>query len=303
MGSGSPRRIRMAVAFDRSVAADGSTLAFDRSVALVATVLIVGVLAFSQSACFWVTSKHDGNQLRKDVDRIDKSVKTQEDALGSKVKQLKTVLDEATKLLARNSADLGAEVDGLVQDNARITGLVSEARRHADEIGATATSKRKEFDDRISVLEMRIAELERKMNTSPAKTPGDLYADGKAAFDKGNYDSAERIFKILVVKHPGHNLADNAQFYRGQGKFKQKKYQAALGEFQKLFEKYPKSSFADDALFRAGESAEKLKWCTDARAYLGLLRQKYPKSELVAKSKAKDKQLKKAARNKKKCKS
>ena len=54
---------------------------------------------------------------------------------------------------------------------------------------------------------------------------------------------------------------------------------------------------------RAGEVAESLKWCTDARAYFGLLRQKYPKSSLARKAKAKDRTLKKNARNKKKCQS
>jgi TolA-binding protein len=68
-----------------------------------------------------------------------------------------------------------------------------------------------------------------------------------------------------------------------------------------VFDKYADSSLADDALFRAGEAAEKLKNCTEARAYFGLIKSKYPKSNLAKKAGEKDKALKSAAKDKKKC--
>ena len=68
-----------------------------------------------------------------------------------------------------------------------------------------------------------------------------------------------------------------------------------------MFDKYPDSSLADDALYRAGEAASALKNCTEARAYFGLVKQKYPKSTLVKKAGDKDKELKSASKDKKKC--
>ena len=70
-----------------------------------------------------------------------------------------------------------------------------------------------------------------------------------------------------------------------------------------MFEKYPGSNWAPEALYRAGEAALNLQWCTDARAYLNVLMRKYPKANLVKKARTKDAEIKRNAKNKKKCKS
>lgn len=255
------------------------------------------------SGCFWATTKHEGQQIKKNVAKLDDRLKTQEETLGTKVEELKKVLDEATKLLARNSADLGAEVNSLVQENARLTGLVMEGKRYTDEVRKNAMADRKSYEERIDSLETRLAELEKQLNKGPRKSPGELFAEAKGLFDSGSYAKAAERFKSFVVAHGGNAKAPEAQYYRAEAHFKSGDKRRALGEFQKVFEKYPKSSRADDAMYRAGEVAENLKWCTDARAYFGLLRQKYPRSSFAKKAKAKDKTLKRNARNKKKCKS
>jgi tol-pal system protein YbgF len=259
---------------------------------------ITTFLATASGGCF-VTTKHEGDVLRTDIARIDKRVAAQEDTLGSKVEQLKKVLDEATKLLARNSADVGAEVSALGEEQRRLNGLVQDARRLSDDIKTQADRQ----DIRLSELEQRVAALETKTSAPPPKTASELYSEGVAAMSSGDYDRAKAVFRTLVVKYPDDGKADDAQFRRGEANAKQGNLQEALAEFQKVFEKYPSSPLADQALFRAGESAESLKWCTDARAYFGLLRQKFPKSNLVKKAKDKDAKLKKAAKDKNKCQS
>lgn len=257
------------------------------------------VFSLGLPGCFWVTTKHEGQTLRRDVDQLEERVETQEEALGGSVQKLETTLEEASKLLARNSADLGAEVDGLVQDNARLTGLVMEAKRYTDEVRAEL----QRYEQRLADLEARLLAVETKAPASASKSAEELYDEGMSAFKAAKYGDARTAFRTLVVRYPGHDRADDAQFYRGESFSKENNHEAALKEFQVVFEKYAASPLADDALYRAGQAAESLKWCTDARAYYGLLRQKFPRSELAKKSKARDAQLKKFARNKKKCQS
>lgn len=262
--------------------------------------LLITLVAMQSGACFWVTTKHEGKMLREDVDRIDEVVSKQEDSLGSSVKKLKSTLDEASTLLARNSADLGAQFDELENENARLTGLVMEAKRYANQVYTDMQA----FEKRIETLESRLAAVEGKAFEPPkVQTGNELYDEGMEAFRANDYNKARELFRKLVIKYPGHEKADDAQFHRGQAYFVQKDYKSALEEFQAVFDKFPQSSLADDAIFRAGEAAENLKWCTDARAYFGLLRQKYPKSDMAAKAKKKGDELKKNAKKKSVCQS
>ena len=86
------------------------------------------------AGCFWTTTKSEGQALRRDVDSLDKRIAGKEADLSGKIAELKAVLDDATKLLKRNSADLGADVDGLRDDIRKATGLTSW-----DPIGVTLT--------------------------------------------------------------------------------------------------------------------------------------------------------------------
>jgi TolA-binding protein len=248
---------------------------------------IVASLALSASGCFWVTTKHEGRTLRKDVDRIQGSLP-----------QLQKVLDEATGLLARNSADLGAEVNTLGDEQKKLAGLVMEASRYAQEV--RDESKRQE--QRIAELERRLAEIEGKTELSSKSAP-QLWDEGMAAMQSREFEQARSLFRTLIAKYPKDEKADDAQLQRGEAYFRERKFQESLGEFQRVFEKFPTSSLADDAAYRAGEAAEELRWCTDARAYYGLLVKKWPRSELVRRAKARDATLKKASGDKKKCQS
>ena len=68
------------------------------------------------TGCFWVTTKSEGESLRHDVDSLNTRISTKEKALDDQVKQLQAVIDEATKVLKRNNADIGADVDQLRTD-------------------------------------------------------------------------------------------------------------------------------------------------------------------------------------------
>jgi TolA-binding protein len=266
--------------------------------AWVNTAAIAAALAIAPG-CFWVTTKHEGQRLRGDVDRLEGQVQEQEDTLGTRVERLQQVLDEATALLARNSADLGADVNEMVEEQARLTGLVMEASRTVAEIRNELSVMRSQQED----LQQRLVLLEHRVADDEENDPARLFARGREAFTARNYEEANRIFRYLVVQFPDYEKADEAQYHRGESHFRMENFESALGEFQRVFDRYPDSAIADDALFRAGETAFRLKWCTDARAYFMLLRQRFANSPLTARAQRMEEQIRAARNDTSKCQS
>ncbi len=270
--------------------------------------LVVAVTtAVTASGCFWVTTKSEGKALRRDVRDLEGRVTEKETDLTGRVTELKAVIDEATKVLKRNSADLGADVEALRNDIRVSTGLVSAAKNMVDELKVEFDRYRAASDEKMTLIEARLAALEGRGGVAVGTTaggalnPDELWTQGTTAFGAKKWDEAREAFKKLAVGFPAHDRADDAQYFRGETHFQQSDWELAIREFQKVYDKFAGSSLADDALFRAGESAENLKSCTEARAYFMLIPDKYPKSTLAKKATDKDKALKAAAKNKAKC--
>jgi tol-pal system protein YbgF len=271
-------------------------------------IVMTGLVLALQTGCFWVTTKHEGQTLRKDMTQLETRLTTKEESLQSKVDELQRVLDEATQLLKRNSADLGADLESLSEQVRVLQGLVTAAKNYADEVRKEVIALQKSVENdrevmtrRFESLEQRMADVETKARPAAPQSASELWAEGKAAFDAGDSSKARSLFQQLVTRFPSHDRADDAQYYRGESYYREKDYDSAIREFQRVFDKYKDSALADDALFRAGEAAQALRRCSEARAYFGLLRQKYPKSSLDKKAQDKDKELKRDAKNKAKC--
>lgn len=262
------------------------------TVAAVASCLLGG--------CFWTTTKSEGDAMRRDITALQGRVDTKEKDLDAQVKQLQSVLDEATKLLKRNSADIGANVEQLASDIRTANGLVSAINNNINELKVAFDKYRTDNNARMDSLETRVAQIE-SGKPSANSGPDDLWKLGTTAFEAARYNDALDIYKRLVQTYPTHARADDAQYFRGQCYTNLKDYDNAIAQYQQLVQKYPDSDLADDGLYFAGLAAQQLKNCTEARTYLGLIKTKYPKSNVAKQAADLDAQLKKDAKNKSKC--
>jgi TolA-binding protein len=250
--------------------------------------------------CFWATTKSEGQALRKDVASLETRVSTKEQALDDQINQLKKVLEDATKLLKRNSADLGLEVEQLRTELRTANGLASSVGGQVSDLRAAFDAYKKQHDAKLDQLEQRLAQLESN-KPAPSSSPDDLWRLGSAAFEAGKYPDAIDTFKRLTVSFPSHERADDALYFRGQAYTNQKDWEKAIGIYQQLLDKYPDGSFTDDGLYFAALAAQQLKQCTEARTYVGIIKSKYPKSNVAKQATALDAALKKDAKNKSKC--
>lgn len=262
--------------------------------------LVAIALAGSLSGCFWATTKSEGQSMRKDITALQGRVDSKEKDLDTKIKELQGVLDEAAKVLKRNTADLGADVDSLRTDIRQANGLVTAINNNINELKTALEKYRKDNDARLDGLEQRLAQLE-SGKPSANSGPDDLWKLGTQAFEAARYNDAIDIYKRLVQTWPTHAKADDAQYFRGQAYTNLKDWDKAIGAYQQLVEKYPDSDLADDGMYFASLAAQQLKNCTEARTYLGIIKSKYPKSNVAKQAADLDAAIKKDAKNKAKC--
>ncbi|MBI5804720.1 tol-pal system protein YbgF [candidate division TA06 bacterium] len=122
----------------------------------------------------------------------------------------------------------------------------------------------------------------------PAETnPKKLYDASYLDITKGNYDLALAGFNEFIKRFPKHDLADNAQYWIGEGYYAQKKYEPALTEFEKVVGNYPGKDKEPAALYKMGLCLQEMGDKAKARQYWQLLVKKYPKSPEAALAKDK----------------
>ncbi|MDO9391741.1 MAG: tol-pal system protein YbgF [bacterium] len=122
----------------------------------------------------------------------------------------------------------------------------------------------------------------------PAETnPKKLYDASYLDITKGNYDLALAGFNEFIKRFPKHDLADNAQYWIGEGYYAQKKYEPALTEFEKVVGNYPGKDKEPAALYKIGLCLQEMSDKAKARQYWQLLVKKYPKSPEAALAKDK----------------
>ncbi len=254
-------------------------------------------LSLALSGCFWATTKSEGEAIRKDVKSIDARLDAKEKTLDEQIAKLEAVLDSSSKLLKRNSADLGADVDQLRSDVRTANGLVTAVNNGVNELKQALVAER----TRVDALEARLAQLE-SGKPSAQSSPDDLWRLGSAAYEAGRYAEAVDIFKRLATSYPTHERADDALYFRGQSHGKLNEWEKAIGIYQQLLDKFPTSSYTDDGLYFAALAAQQLKQCAEARSYVALIKSKFgAKSNVTKEANALDAQLKKDAKTKSKC--
>ena len=72
---------------------------------------------------------------------------------------------------------------------------------------------------------------------------------GRVALEAKKYLEAQTHLKRFLDTHPGHALADSAQFLLGQAQFKSRSYAEAAVEFSILVREFPRSELRDDAAY------------------------------------------------------
>jgi tol-pal system protein YbgF len=242
----------------------------------------------------------EGDKMRADIsqlrDRID-AMDRRDVEINEQVARLRKVLDEATLLLGRNSADLGTKVAKNEAEMAVLTGQIEEAKHVIDDL-------QKKVNDSQARLGALQTTQDKIVETVAPSIPDDketLWREAQARLTSGRRDDARRFFRSFLQRFPQDPRAPQAQIFLGQSFAVEGKHTQAVGEYVKVIDAYPGKPEAPEAMWLLAQSYVELHFCSDAKQILQDLTRRYPKSSRVADVKVKLRELQRIAKDKRLC--
>ncbi len=250
------------------------------------TLLAIALLgAFTAPACVTSTEgekmQADISALRTRLDDIDKRDKEYKE----QVVRLRKVLDQATALLTRNSADVGAKAAKAEQDIAALQGRIEEIAHNVEQAERQAADDRARLETRFAALEQTQTKI---VDRVAPEMPGDkdqLWTQAGQRLASGQRDDGRRFYRVFIQRFPQDPRAPQAYLAIAMSFVQESKYANAVGELQKVLNTYPASPEVPEAMWQLSLSFVQLHFCTDARSLLGDLVKRYPRSPRAADAK------------------
>jgi TolA-binding protein len=254
--------------------------------AALAVALGLGALAAAPAGCM---TSGEGEKMQAqitdlrarldDIDKRDKEYKEQ-------VVRLKKVLDEATSLLTRNSADVGAKAAKAEQDIAALQGRIEEMS-HAQEVQARQLAdENNRLETRLAMLEQTQTKIVDKVAPVMPDDKDQLWAQAGQRLAGGQRDEGRRFYRVFIQRFPADPRAPQAYLAIGMSFVQESKFPNAAAEFQKILDTYPRSPEVPEAMWQLSRAFVELHFCTDARSLLGDLMKRYPRAARSADAKS-----------------
>ena len=233
------------------------------------------------SGTFACVTTSEGDKMRADIadlraklDQIDKRDKEYKE----QVVKLRTVLDQATKLLTRNSADVGAKAAKAEQDIAVLQGRIEELTHTMEQQGRQTADVQNRLETRLAALEQTQSKIVDKVAPTMPDDKETLWQQAAQRLASGQRDDGRRFYRVFIQRFPADPRAAQAYLAIGMSFVQESKYPNAAAEFQKVLTVYPSAPEVPEAMWQLSLAFVQLHFCTDARSLLGDLVKRYPKS-------------------------
>ena len=242
--------------------------------------IVVLAAALLASGCW--TSKEDGAALRKDVDQLRTELNAANKQAREERIKLQKVLEQATALLTRNSADVGLQVERMQAKLDRMSGTVEENKVGVKELQDSLKDWRAKVDVKMEGLS---GQASGGKNAPVPEDKDGLFARAKAKFDASDHQEARRLLRHFMNRYADDSRTDQAQLMIGESYFAEQKFAPAIVELKKIIDKHKQSKLVPDALFKIGMAFYQLKFCSDAQLFLGQILKKHPRHAQVKRAK------------------
>ena len=224
-------------------------------------------LAVSGCTPIWTGTqmRNDIDQLKADQDQLTASLREKEQQLTemiaaarADVVEVNKVIEEATLLLQRNSADFGAEMEEMRREFERLRGQNEEIVFRMSKLEQDLQLFKEDVDLRFA---------DGGGGAQLPTDPAELYKFAAGKFQEGDWRTARRAFETFAKQNPKDRRMDEVAFFVGESFFKEGQWVSAIYEYQRILKKFPKSDRMDDATFRIGEAFVKLGKCSEAQIF------------------------------------
>jgi TolA-binding protein len=238
-----------------------------------------------------------GDKMRDDISRLSNRMETVEIRLNDQMARLRKVLDEATGLLERNSADLGSKVARDESDIAALAGKIEEAKHLLDEMQRRLASM-EETQQKTTQQQQKI--IDRVAPSMPEDKEA-LWKEAQTRLSGGMREEARRFLRAFIQRFPTDPRASQAQLQVGQSLAQEFKHGLAVAEYLAVMSRFSRSPEVPEAMWQLGESYVAMKYCTDAKAIFLDLSKRYPKSPRAAQVKERLRDIQKIGKNRDLC--
>ncbi len=225
------------------------------------------------------------SQMQTDIAANQKRLDSLEEDLEVKRKELEEALAEASRVLRRNSADQGLQIEKIQQRLATLEGQIAELRHES-----SGTSKAQA--EQSLAMQRQLSEVARAAGMDVPIDADDIPKSKSAhwealtkAYRINKYSYTRGLARAYVERYPKDEHADNAQYMIGSSYLKQDQAAAALGEFQKVLSTYRKGDALDKTLYEMSKAFLDVGSCNDASTALKALLKNHKKSKLVPEAK------------------
>jgi TolA-binding protein len=245
------------------------------------------LLCVGLSGC-WMSSA-DGEQLRttadsrgRRIEQLEAQARVNREQIDGKVAELEDVLQRATKLLTRDSADVGAQVEQMQEHLAVLEGKLDEQRHETENLAKEVAAQRAALDQKLSAV---ASSTETVDESEVPKDRASHYALAYQNYETGKHTRARALFREYLTRYENDGKAGNAQYWIGSSYLMEGKPATALGEYRKVISSYGKSGAVDVALYGMAEAFYKLHACSDAQSALETLIKRKPVKTLKERAK------------------
>jgi TolA-binding protein len=241
-----------------------------------------------------------GELMQRDITKLNERLTLMErrgaDA-EEQMSRLRVILDEATALLARNNADVGARVQKTEMDIGAINGKLEEAKHLLEQLQKKSTDD----ESRLAALEQGQAKIVDRVAPSMAEDPQSLWKQAQDRMASGMREDARRFFRGFIQRFPQDPRAPQAHLEIGRSYALEGKHPQAVAEYQRVLEAFSKSQEVPESIWLMASSYVDLKFCSDARALLQDLLRRYPRSPRANEAKNRLRDLQKLVKDKRAC--
>jgi TolA-binding protein len=271
---------------------------------------IAVVLSCATSCAYY--SQEDGEKLNNEVyalqtqvtamqqaiTQLQESEKRQEEKLGAMTDEVA----ELSKVARRNDADIGVQMEEMLQETSRMKGRVETFSERVSDIEAKLEKVAEELNLRFQGLaeNQKISEAkseeEKQKAIEAAKMRERFLGDPEALFREvekmiGNNEAkgARALLREFELRADNDKRLskslDEAKYWIAETYLAEANFQQAAAEFNKVRKDFPKSKLEPEALFKLGVCFENLKLPADAKLFYQTVIKKHPRTKAAEKAK------------------
>ena len=244
------------------------------------------VLTLASSVLAWgCYSKSAGNQLAREAEDRERRLAELENGMAdqrrqieqslasaeTKVRELEQVLERATEVVTRNSADLGAEMGQLRSTLATLEGQIAELRNELTATQRELAQQHTDTEQRIKAFAQKAGvDIELEASQVP-NDKNDHFRAATNARESNDASLARALFREYARRYPDDERTDNALHALAALYMEADRPATALAEYRKIITRFRDGDMFNQTLFDMATAFYALHACTDARSALEAL--------------------------------